>query len=339
MMTLLMVSWVTAKLSGQEPQRFMDTFRIVFYNTENLYDPFNDTLTMDEDFLPGEPKAWGYKKFLIKINHLAKALILAGEWQKPGLIGLCEIENRFVLKKLVNDSPLKKSAYQILHYDSPDPRGVDVALLYDSSQFQLLAGKAVSMENPADPGFKTRDILYAKGLIFKTDTLHVFVNHWPSKFGGIASSLLKRKFVASRIKVKLDSILLSNPSANILLMGDFNDEAESEVLRDILMAEYNSPEDRTYPFINLTSLYKGNKGSHKFHGQWSVIDHFIVSKALQDGNIRYNPEEPIIVDHAVLLEPDDNYSGQKPYRTYSGPRYLGGFSDHLPIKIDLLRKN
>lgn len=336
--SLILIALASISSRSQEVARGKaDTLRILFYNTENLYDPFNDTLKMDDDFLPGEPRAWGYQKFKKKINRIARAIILSGRWNQAALIGLCEIENRFVLNKLVKDSPLKKAGYQIIHYESPDPRGVDVALLYDSSRFKPVYSRAISMENPADPGFKTRDILYAKGLVFNKDTLHVFVNHWPSKYGGIASSLEKRRFVAKKIRLVIDSLLFINPDNNLLLMGDFNDEANTEVMTLYLGAGPDTRSPENNPLINLTFRYQGNKGSHKFRGEWSIIDHFIVSKNLLQGKLKISPESPVICDENMLLETDENYSGSKPFRTYSGPRYLGGYSDHLPVRVDLIK--
>ncbi len=309
-----------------------DTMRIVFYNTENLYDPFNDTLKMDDDFLPGEARAWGYKKFKVKTFQLARALIAAGTWQSPAIIGLCEVENLFVLKKLVLESPLKKNNYGILHFESPDPRGVDVAMLYDTSRFHLLYSRAISMSNPRDPSFLTRDVLYAKGLVFDTDTLHVFVNHWPSKYGGLASSLEKRKYVATRLRMVTDSLLAQDAHANILLMGDFNEDSHEEVMVTFI----NNKEEAAQSLVNLMSRLTVNSGSHKYKGEWSSLDQMIVSPSLLNGKTRISEEGAIIVRDSFLLEPDESYSGYKPFRTFSGPRYLGGFSDHLPVKVDLI---
>lgn len=332
--------FLMSTIQGQEMDKQSgDTLRIVFYNTENFYDSFNDSLTLDDDFLPGEPRAWGYKKFRAKVINISRALIASGRWQKPGLIGLCEVENSFVLKQLTTTSPLKKSGYKIIHEESPDPRGVDVALLYDPGQFQPLYHRAIAMKNQVDTGFRTRDILYSKGLIFGTDTLHVFVNHWPSKYGGLASSLEKRKFVALKLRTILDSLLNTDPETKILLMGDFNDGADQDVMLTVLRARSDTAVTSVKDLINLMLVYRGNSGSHKYKGEWSTLDQIMVSQGLTRSNTRVSVAGAMIVNDDFLMEPDESYSGHKPFRTYSGPRYLGGYSDHLPVRVDLIQQH
>lgn len=331
--------WTALLIISPEAPAQQDTVRIVFYNTENLYDPFNDTLTMDDDFLPCEPRAWTYSKFRTKVFHIARALVAAGQWQRPAIIGLCEVENRFVLKQLTEASPLKKTNYHIIHEDSPDPRGVDVALLYDPEQFMVIQHKALRMTNPRDSIFKTRDILYIKGTVRSGDTLHLFVNHWPSKYGGLASSLLKRKFVAAKLRGFLDSLFSINSRVNIMLMGDFNDGPEQEVMQEMLEIHPGKKQAETFRLYNLMEKFPGKQGTHKFHGEWSVLDQFLVSGSLLDGNLSVSSSGARAVKANFLLEEDENYSGHKPFRTFAGPRYLGGYSDHLPVVVDLLMQH
>ncbi|MCX6273018.1 MAG: endonuclease [Bacteroidetes bacterium] len=313
-----------------------DTVRVVFYNTENLYDPFNDSLTMDDDFLPTQPRAWGYGRFRKKIISISRALLAAGRWNPPALIGLCEIENRFVLNQLVRESPLQKFGYKVIHEDSPDPRGVDVALLYQPSRVSIVNHRVIRMINPMDSTFRTRDVLEATVVLSNCDTLHIFVNHWPSKYGGIASSLEKRKFVASRVRTVLDSLFDLNSMAKILMMGDFNDGPDQEVMLENLRARPVA--DTTSPscLVNLMGNRRWKTGTHKFRGEWSVLDQFLVSKSLMSGKVSVSGTGATIFSAEFLLEEDDGFTGHRPFRTFAGPRYLGGFSDHLPIVLDLL---
>ena len=319
-----------------QPLRPQDTCRVLFYNVENLYDPFDDSLVQDEEFLPDADRAWTYGKFRKKLVNISRAIIAAGNWNPPALIGLCEIENHFVLKQLLLHSPLKNLNYEILHAEGPDPRGVDVALLYRQDKISILYHRSIRMTNPEDTLFRTRDVLYAKVLVFGTDTLHLMVNHWPSKYGGIASSLEKRKFVAGKVRHVVDSVLLQQPGACMLLMGDYNDGPDQEVMTAILKA--GRPRDRIHEpgLTNLMFDAEGMPGTHKYQGEWSLLDQFVVSTALFLGEGCLVACKAAIVKEPFLLEDDNTHSGSKPFRTFAGPRYLGGFSDHLPVVVDIV---
>ena len=158
--------------------------RIVFWNVENLYDPYDDTTTLDDEFTSGGAKHWTWSKFTAKLNHIAKTILAIGEWNPPAIIGLCEVENRYVLNKLIYNTPLKPWRYKFVHYESPDRRGVDVAMLYRPAHFRIIATRNVSIRFPFDTLAETREILYVKGVLFSDDTLSVFINHWPSRRGG-----------------------------------------------------------------------------------------------------------------------------------------------------------
>ena len=196
----------------------------MFYNVENLFDVFNDSLTNDDEFTPEGERHWNNYKFYKKLNNLSKVIIGIGEWNPPSVIGFCEIENRFVLNKLIYETPLKNFDYKIIHSDSPDRRGIDVAFLYRQSKFEPFLLLPVPIHFPDNPESKTRDILYVKGILNKTDTIHFFVNHWPSRYGGYEDSKPRRMCVASVLRSKVDSILSVNHHPNIIIMGDFNDE-------------------------------------------------------------------------------------------------------------------
>jgi hypothetical protein len=316
--------------------------RVVFYNTENLYDPYNDSTKNDDDFTSTGSKHWNYSRFSTKLAHLAKMLMAIGGQHLPAMVGLCEIENRFVLNKLVHESPLKKFSYRIIQYDSPDMRGIDVALIYRPAEFRPLASRPVRIRFQADTNLRTRDILYVKGILFMKDTLHLFINHWPSKLGGSAESEKRRRVVAETLRKCVDSVFEKYPAAKILVMGDFNEEPDQPGIREILHAGglHSNPLphhliDLMYPFLR-----SWKTGTHKYKGKWSVIDQFIVSGSLLDHSqgLQISPDDVHIFDADFLLEGESSIPGSKPARTYIGPRYAGGFSDHLPIYLDIREK-
>jgi len=313
--------------------------RIAFYNTENLYDPHEDSTRLDNEFTTSGSRHWTYSRLRLKLNHLAKTLIAIGTWEPPVIIGFCEIENRYVLNKLVYDSPLKKFNYHILHRESPDLRGIDVALLFRKDKVSVLKNRFLTINFPFDTASKTREILYAKLLLNHQDTLHLFVNHWPSKLGGYAETNAKRKFVASVLRSAVDSILTADHRPNIVIMGDFNDGPDEESLHLVLKAGPENEADNPESLVNLMwdKMNKISMGTHKYHGEWSILDQFIVTASLldQQNKIHTSPGDAHIFNADFLLEPDESYFGLKPQRTYSGPKYMGGFSDHLPVWIEI----
>ncbi|MFH1160837.1 MAG: endonuclease/exonuclease/phosphatase family protein [bacterium] len=338
--------------------------RVIFWNVENLYDSHDDTLTLDEEFSPEGSKRWSYTRYRTKLDHLAKVILAAGGWDPPGIVGLCEIENRYVLNKLVYDSPLKPLGYRIIHRDSPDLRGVDVALLYRKETFIPLHQEWIRIRFPFDTAVRTREILYVKGILLNADTLHLFVNHWPSRMGGEMQSAPRRNYVAQVLREKVDSIMLNyelriknyeltdtryqspvtshqspvtHQYPSILIMGDFNDEPENESLRTILQAKLDTMKIHPSGLVNLMGTIQGMEGSHKYREHWGMLDQFIVSGSLlqQDNSLHVNPAGTTIFRPAFLLEDDLKYLDKKPKRTYLGPKYQGGFSDHLPIYVDI----
>lgn len=298
-------------------------YSIMFYNVENLFDCKDDTLKNDSEFLDEGYKNWSPYKMYQKINGISKVIFAANQWDTPTLIGLCEVENSFVLKQLIYQTGLNNAGYRFLHYESPDRRGIDVALLYKKDEFEVIESAPVNVSN-SENNFYTRDCLYAKGIIKSKDTVHVFVNHWPSKRGGAIASEHKREKVAAVISLKIDSIMQTNNKAKIVAMGDFNAEYESRSLQKII--KENSLSSALTP----TDLsVKKVAGSHKYRGQWALIDHILIS----DHWLNTTKTNHRIVQLPILLEEDKSYSGVKPKRTYAGPRYIGGVSDHLPVII------
>jgi len=280
-----------------------DSVRVLFYNVENLFDTKDDPLKNDNEFLPHSKKNWNNFKLNDKINKIAK-VIAAGNF--PDVIGLCEVENDSVLFKLVQHSILYKKKYQIIHFESPDQRGIDCALLYKTKKFDVLSMKP----NPVKiDGRKTRDIL-STTLVHKKDTFVFFVNHWPSRYGGKKKSVPKRISAANQLKLLMDSVVINYPKRKVISMGDFNDEPRDSSLQ--ILKNYSNRSD-TF------------KGTIKYKGKWQVFDQFICSE-----NLNYNSR---VLNWDFLMEEDKTYGNQKPFRTYYGPRYNGGFSDHLPILL------
>ena len=314
--------------------------RMVFWNLENLYDPYDDSTKIDDEFTPGGAKHWSFAKFSVKLNHTAKTLLAAGEWEAPVLIGLCEVENRYVLNKLIYETPLKPWKYKFVHHESPDLRGVDVALLYRPTAFRLISQRSIDIRFPFDTLARTRDILLVSGILNGCDTLSLVINHWPSRRGGSLGSQPRRNYVVSVVRRLVDSIQNRNPKANIVITGDFNDEPENESLESILMASSDTiifQEQRLYNLMGIRNKSQ-QEGTLKFRDQWSTFDQFIVSGALMKGlsGLRAGKENARIFKSSFLTEDDNTYFGVKLNRTYSGPKYHGGFSDHLPVLLDLI---
>ncbi len=313
-------------------------YRILFYNVENLFDHKNDSLTLDDDFTPQGKTHWNFTKYKKKINKIAQVVMAVGGWEVPEIIGLCEVENRFVLEGLTKFSPLRKFQYEIVHYDSPDERGIDVALLYRKEKFKVLHSEPILVDLKDDA---TRDILYVKGVTTTDDTLHLFVNHWPSKYGGVLTTVPKRKKTAEILRTKTDSLLQENPVAKIIIMGDFNTEPKTVPMAEILGTKSEWENYDGVGLYNLSAKYEENPnfGTHKYQGVWSVLDQFIVSNGVLKGNgvLFTAPSDTHIFDAKFLLE-EDKEGGQRPFRTHIGMQYHDGFSDHLPIYLDLWRK-
>lgn len=322
--------------SGQS-QTKSDTYKIMFYNVENLFDTYNDSLINDEEFLPQGDRFWNANKYYSKINNIFKVIIALGEWNPPAIIGLCEIENKKVINDLVNNTPLVKFEYKIIHKESPDRRGIDVALLYRDELFSPLNYQAIPINFPNNPESKTRDILYVKGIAKNTDTLNIFINHWPSRWGGQLESEGRRLYVASVLKAKVDSIFSSNPKSNIVIMGDFNDYPENKSINNILDASQEFNQIKENKLFNLSSTFSKSKniGTHKYQGEWGILDQFIISGNLLNkrNKIFTSINDIHIFNPDFLLEPDKNYFGYKPNRTFVGYKYNGGFSDHLPTYL------
>ncbi len=307
-------------------------------NCENLFDTVHDSLKNDVEFTPEGSYRWTRTRYWRKLNSLARELIALGEpqdsvaasrldkahaWQLPDLVALCEVENDSVMVALTRRSLLRQAGYEYIMTDSPDERGIDVALMYQPSSFRLL--RSYSLRIPPKEGMRpTRDILYACGQTADGDSLHVFVVHAPSRRGGEQASRPYRLHVAQRLGVSVDSVRTACPDARIIVAGDFNDYSDSPALL-LLSSDHQLTE--------VSAAAKGSNGAratYRWHGDWRSLDHIFCSPALAA-----RMEDCRIGDLPFLLEEDAKYGGKKPFRTYLGPRYLGGFSDHLPLVLRL----
>lgn len=306
---------------------------IMFYNVENLFDVRDDSLTNDDEFLPDSPRRWTRYRMDEKCRNLSRVILNAGGWNPPVLVGLCEIENAWVLGRLLYDTGLNNTGYKAVHYDSPDERGIDVALLYMASRFEVLESRPVCVGLLND-GSTTRDILYVMGVVDNYDTLHLFVNHWPSRYGGAETSKPRRIQAARVLSSAVDSVRRAYPLANIVLMGDFNEDPDSKLFRDCLST--GGLDEDTPLYAPALELELGS-GTLKYRYQWQVFDQIMVSRGLLNPASRIYLKEPVlrIVKLPFLLEQDERYGGQKPFRSYLGIKYQGGYSDHLPVMIYL----
>lgn len=327
--------------AGDEP-RDNYTMRIMFYNVENLFDTINDPNKNDEDFLPEGNNRWNSYRYHKKLKNIYKVITSVGGWDAPEIIGFCEIENRFVLEELLLKTPLRQNNYEIIHHESPDNRGIDVGLIYRPDKFSVLNHEPLNVSFEENNNFKTRDILYVKGIVFGLDTLHIFVNHWPSRRGGEAESEPNRILAASVARKKIDNVLNENPKANILLMGDFNDYPENKSLYEILKAkEVASDKTINYGLINLMfEKHIKHEGTHKYQSHWGCLDQIIVSSLMLNEEHSLNVKNNVanIFKNDFLLKDDTRWMGTKPNRTYEGFKYSGGYSDHLPIYVDIVYK-
>jgi endonuclease/exonuclease/phosphatase family metal-dependent hydrolase len=323
--------------------RGLKSMRIMFYNCENLFDPADDSLKFDESFTPEGNNHWSNSKYWTKQKHLAKVISALGGWEIPAIVGLCEVENKHVLINLAYNTSLKKYKYGIIHHESPDRRGIDVAMLYQKKKFTVIKDTAYHVFFPFDTAGRTRDILYVKGIALNTDTLHIFVTHWPSKYGGAFVTIPKRKYVARQIKSYSDAILKENPNAHIIIMGDFNDTPIDESVTQGLKAK--SPEHyKKGDLVNLMyPLNNGIRGTHFYAGptgnEWSVLDQMVVSTALLDSTstLFVKNSRAHIFSAGFLLEQNDK-GIIVTNRTFIGMKYHGGFSDHLPVYLDIEKK-
>lgn len=343
---IALILLTSSSLIGQESfLRFSDfdrdahddqIFRIGFYNLENLFDLEDDSLTRDESFTPEGSNRYTYSRYDKKKNGLGRTILAMGGWQPVELMGVCEVESAWAMDGLTKFSPLKNAGYEYIHEDSPDRRGIDIACMYNPERFEPILYKYFRIKFPFDPDRRTRDMLYVKGVIPNGDTLHFFVNHWPSRYGGQFVSEPSRAYVASFLRQKVDSLQNRFQDPLIVITGDLNDEPDDLSLTESLRSKNEMTEVAEGDLVNLMFPIKHKFGTHSFAGEWGVLDQFIVSENLLHGGRTSTSYSSVGIFDAPWLLKLNAAGNSVTHRTYQGPAYKGGYSDHLPIFLDLL---
>lgn len=294
-------------------------------NCENLFDTRHDSLKQDYEYLPEATRRWTSRRYWRKLNHLGQELLSTVDDGIPDLIALCEVENDSTIHDLVHRSLLRGAGYEYLMTQSPDLRGIDVALLYRPTSFAPLRSYGLRVQ-PVKGMRPTRDILYTSGQILGGDTLHVFVVHAPSRYGGNRYSRPFRQAVLDRLCQSVDSVQAESPEALILIAGDFNDDADSPLMQQVYRHRLRN--------LTRTALGPhGVRGTYRYKGQWESIDHILGSR-----QVYFRVDTAYIHAPDFLLEEEPQYGGYRPRRTYQGYRYQPGYSDHLPLVLRLRKK-
>jgi len=331
---LVLMPWVTsvAQTAKSDPNAAKQSFVAMFYNVENLFDTLDDPKINDDEFTPKGKVPWTEERLNTKINQIGQVMTDIAKPAMPDLVGFAEVENKMVLEMLTSSKLLNSKKYSIVHYDSPDERGIDVAMIYNPSTFKLISSEPLEVVLPGND--RTRDILYVKGKLNSGEILHVFVNHWPSRREGTNLSEPNRMVAANVLRTKIDAIQKLEKSANILILGDFNDEPSDKAITVGLKAQ--SPE-MTVKSTDLCSLlypeYKKGEGS-LFYKDWDLFDQIIVSGNMisRKKGLRTSVDQAEIFRAEYLLfKIKDGES--RPNRTMSGSKYFGGYSDHLPVYV------
>jgi len=315
---------------SEEKYTTRKNYRLMFYNVENLFDYYHDSSLVYNDFTPLGKLNWTKNKYIRKRNNLYKVIRAAGGWDGIAILGLAEIENEFVITDLLNSTPLSKLGYRFIHFDSKDHRGIDVALVYDPDCFELISSHAVHITDPLSPEFKTRDMLYAKGVI-GGEIVHIIVVHWTSRYRGLMKSAPLRMFSSNVLKFFCDSICSIDKSSSIIVMGDFNDNPENESMTNL--AYLSSCGLSNLPHLPVNGYVEGTL---KYHENWYCFDQILVSDNMLKPENKINCDSVLrIFDADFLLERDSKYLGYKLFRTNIGFKYHGGISDHLPVFVDI----
>ncbi|MFZ5940227.1 MAG: endonuclease/exonuclease/phosphatase family protein [Bacteroidota bacterium] len=313
---------VPAQLTGQKP-----VLTVLFYNAENYFHPSDDTLTADDEFTPGGERHWTFARYHAKRSALAKIIYAAGSGGPPDITGLCEVENRQVLEDLIRHPLLLPAGLRILHHDSPDPRGIDIGVLYRPDRVKVLAWE----HRPVVYGgsvLRTREIVRLTVRIPTGDTAEIFFNHWTSRYGGMAVTDEKRMAIVRQLAAWIDSLETQSPGHLIIAGGDLNDGSDSGPVNELLSCGRGVERP-----ARLQEQWPGGaEGSYKYQGRWELIDHVFTG-----GNTQGYRFAASLFCLPVMLVPDEKFNGEKPFRTYTGFEYSGGFSDHLPLRLSVYR--
>ncbi|MDR0686220.1 MAG: endonuclease [Dysgonamonadaceae bacterium] len=314
-----------------------DDFRVMFYNVENLFDTQDEPRKDDDEFLPEGNRHWNEWRYYKKLTAIAAVISAAGKaWTTPALVGLCEVENDRVMTDLTGHPLLRKRRYRYIITDSPDIRGIDVALMYRPDKFGYIGHTSYSVRFPGNSAKETRDILHVTGVVGAGDTLDVFVCHFPSRRRGKLNSEFGRIHVASVIRDQVERLQRIRKDARIIIMGDFNDEPQDRSLRKTLGAGPVGAVVERDSLYNLFYRHVGGElGSYKHGKKWNVLDQLIVSGSLFDVrrfHVLRGSEQIFVRD--FMLTGDRSAGRVRPNKTFFGFKYEGGYSDHLPIVVD-----
>jgi len=329
----LILSLLTTKGFAQKKA---NSFVVLSYNVENLFDTIDSPDFRDEDFTPDGIKNWTWERYRKKLKSLSKVISSIPGKEMPAIIGLAEIENRSVLEDLVNIKGLKRSKYKIIHEDGADPRGIECALLYRPDLFSYLSHKYIPIEDPSKPDYLYRGILHVKGKAPDGSILHVFMNHWKSRGGGPGTEK-QRMFTAITLRKELDMLLSRNAEFKVILMGDFNDEPTNQSMSNGLSASGKRRNIRMGDYYNLFYDLHNTEGlgTYNYKGQWNMLDQIIVSHKLlnQKKGLSTTYTSGAILKEEWMLYQSEKYGEMLPSATYGGPEYFGGPSDHLPVYL------
>ncbi len=339
-LTLLVFFLSITDLKAQEQQAYKVGL-VGFYNLENLFDTIDDPLKNDEEFTPQGANQWSSEKYLAKLHNMAYAISTIGTDISPdgvAVLGMSEMENRKVLEDLVAQPELKSRNYQVVHYDSPDRRGVDVGLLYNPKYFKLVSSRSYRTIVPDQPDFITRDQLLVSGL-FDGEMMHFIVMHWPSRYGGEKRSLPGRVAAAELCRHIADSILREDQNAKIIMMGDFNDYPDNKSITNHLRASGDMNDLRDGEFYNpMYNLHKKGYGTNYYRDVPGVLDQTILSPGLLPTDYStYQFKNAKVHNKEFLKQHGGKYNGY-PFRTFGSGVWMGGYSDHFPVYVILLKK-
>ncbi len=323
---------------------------IGFYNLENIFDTIDTPDVSDSEFTPAGAKVWNTDKYYKKMNNMAEVISHIGDEHIAGgpyILGVCEIENRSVLVDLVDMPQLKPSNYGIVHYDSPDYRGVDVGLLYRKDFFEVTNSRSVRLvidkgtdtgSKTGDREFKTRDQLVVSGKL-NDEMIHIIVNHWPSRRGGEKRSRPLREAAAALSKSIADSIYKTDANAKIIIMGDLNDDPTNTSVKKIIGAKGTQTEVQAQGFFNpMYEKYQKGIGTGAYRDSWSLFDQMLLSHGLLgEDKTSYKFWKAQIYKKPDMIQTTGQYEGY-PLRTFVGDTFMNGYSDHFPVYLFLIRE-
>lgn len=328
---------------GNAQKESVKVTAIGFYNLENLFDTEDDPVIWDEEFTPDGSKAWTKDKYAEKLTNMAYVISQIGTELTPNgvsILGISEIENRKVVEDLLKEPTLAVRGYEIIHYDSPDFRGIDVGLIYNPKHFKVTKSTPIALDiSVGDNKRTTRDILHVEGL-FDGEPLHIMVNHWPSRRGGEKKSAWKRNKAAKMCRTVIDSLEIIDPGVKVIVMGDLNDDPTSESVRSHLRAVSKKSDLRKNRFLfnPYEDIYRRGLGSNAYRDAWSLFDQLIITESLaKENNQGYYFHKGQVFNKKFLIQRSGQYKGY-PFRTFSFDKYQGGYSDHFPSFIYLIKK-